>query len=195
MTNYQLGKIYKIVCNTTGLTYYGSTCEPTLARRLSGHVGKCKRFKEGKTQRYITSFEILEGKNYVIILVELFPCDSKMKLHQRERFYIEGNDCVNQVIPTRTRDEANLVNRDQINEYLAEYRLNNKDIIKVRQAEFYQKNKEEIDKKNSEWYLNNKDRAKISRAEYYLKNKDIIKKNGAERYLKNKAKKIAESNV
>ena len=38
MTDYQLGKIYRIVCNTTGLTYYGSTCEPTLARRLSGHV-------------------------------------------------------------------------------------------------------------------------------------------------------------
>ena len=35
MVNYQLGKIYKIVDNTNGNIYIGSTCEPTLARRLA----------------------------------------------------------------------------------------------------------------------------------------------------------------
>ena len=34
MRDYKDGKIYKIVCNNTGLTYYGSTCEKRLSRRL-----------------------------------------------------------------------------------------------------------------------------------------------------------------
>ena len=38
MPNYQDGKIYKIVFNITDECYIGSTCEPTVARRLAGHV-------------------------------------------------------------------------------------------------------------------------------------------------------------
>ena len=37
MRDYKDGKIYKIVCDNTGLTYYGSTCEKHLSRRLSRH--------------------------------------------------------------------------------------------------------------------------------------------------------------
>ena len=38
MPNFQLGKIYKIVDNTNDDVYVGSTCEPSLAKRLYGHV-------------------------------------------------------------------------------------------------------------------------------------------------------------
>ena len=38
MVNYQLGKIYKIVDLDSNKCYVGSTCEPTLARRLANHV-------------------------------------------------------------------------------------------------------------------------------------------------------------
>ena len=44
MVNYQLGKIYKIVCNITDECYVGSTCQPTLAHRLTKHVSAYKRF-------------------------------------------------------------------------------------------------------------------------------------------------------
>jgi hypothetical protein len=71
-------------------------CEPILSCRLAKHVGNYKCFKDGKKKKYITSFDSLEGGNYSIVLVELAPCDSKMELHRRERFYIEGNDCINQ---------------------------------------------------------------------------------------------------
>jgi hypothetical protein len=43
MPNYQDGNIYKIVCNITDECYIGSTCEPTVARRLAGHVIDYKR--------------------------------------------------------------------------------------------------------------------------------------------------------
>ena len=126
MVDYSLGKIYKIVCNTTGLTYYGSTCEPTLARRLAGHRDSFKRFKRGKTTN-ITSFKVLESENHAIILVESFPCIDKMNLLQRERYYIENNECVNKQIPTRTDEEYYLQNRDKMLETHAEYYLINRD--------------------------------------------------------------------
>jgi hypothetical protein len=53
--NYQLGKIYKIMNNINDEIYVGSTCEPILARRLAGHVGKYKQFLSGQTH-YLTSF-------------------------------------------------------------------------------------------------------------------------------------------
>ena len=143
MTNYSKAKIYRIVCNTTGLTYYGSTCEPTLARRLAGHVADHKRFKDGK-RGYTSSFQILEGGNYTIISVELFPCNSKMELHQRERYYIENNECVNKVIPRRTHEEYQKMNKIKITECQAEYRLNNVEKIRERQANYELNNKEKI---------------------------------------------------
>jgi hypothetical protein len=101
---YRNGKIYKIVCNITGLTYYGSTCKPTLARRLAKHRGCYNRWLKEKTN-LTTSYHILKNGNYDIVLVELCPCNSKDELLRRERFHIENNECVNKVIPTQTYQE------------------------------------------------------------------------------------------
>ena len=38
MANYQLGKICKIIDLDSNQCYIGSTCEPTLAKRLAKHV-------------------------------------------------------------------------------------------------------------------------------------------------------------
>jgi len=102
MVNYQNGKIYKIVGNN--LTYYGSTCEPTLAKRLTKHKCALNEYKKGQ-RRFITSFKIIESGEYNIVLVEKHSCKSKDELHKRERFYIENNECVNKVIPGRTHKE------------------------------------------------------------------------------------------
>jgi hypothetical protein len=118
MVNYENGKIYKIVCNITGLCYIGSTCEPTLARRLAEHVGDYKGYKNGK-RSYISSFKVLENNDYYIILLEnVTNCVSKDQLHARERFYIENNKCVNKYVVGRTRKE-----------YKKEYYEENKEII------------------------------------------------------------------
>jgi hypothetical protein len=202
MTNYRQGKIYRIVCNITGLTYYGSTCEPTLARRLALHVKNFKRFKEGKKQSYVTSYKVLEGGSYAIILVEFFPCDSKMGLHRRERFYIEGNDCVNQVIPTRTQAEYRVDNRIQISEYDANYykenaekkkikRGENADKIKIRSAEWRLNNREKIKAYN----LENKEKLKIEKRKYQLENKEKLKAYSADYYLKSKEARLANLNI
>jgi hypothetical protein len=146
MPDYQLGKIYKIVDNTNGNVYFGSTCEPTLARRLAKHVGNYKSWKDGK-RRFTTSFKIIENQNYDIVLLESCPCGSKDELHKRERYYIESLECVNKVIVGRTPKE-----------YGKDYREKNKEKLKETHKNCYKENPEkfkEIYKKYYKKYLEN----------------------------------------
>jgi hypothetical protein len=99
MVNYQDGKIYKLVCNTTGLIYIGSTCE-NLSKRLAHHIYQYKT-KLNATQ----SYRIFENNNYDLILIEKFPCNDRIELLQRERFHIDNNECVNIGKPISTPEE------------------------------------------------------------------------------------------
>ena len=182
MTDYQKGKIYRIVCNTTGLVYYGSTCEPTLARRLAGHLRCYKCWKSSGKGNHTTSFEVLENDNYEIVLVELAPSNSKMELHQRERHYIENNECVNKNTPLRTISEWREDNHDRLVTYSAEYRLNNADIILENASQYLAINREAINIRKRERYLKNREKLIEEMALYRANNKHIFRAN----YLKNK---------
>ena len=96
MPDYQLGKIYKIECNVTGKVYIGSTCEPTLARRLASHVGHYRCYLKGTFYNFISSFKIFENGNYCIVLLEKYPCDTKDELLARERHWCNELECINQ---------------------------------------------------------------------------------------------------
>jgi len=123
---YSNSKIYKIVCNQTGLTYYGSTTQP-LYKRKHQHEKAYERFLEGKTGPHYKSFEVLQGKDYEIILVEELQCENKEQLLRQERFHIENNECVNKNIPTRTQKEY----RDENKESMKEWRIDNEDVVKA----------------------------------------------------------------
>jgi len=133
--NYQLGKIYKIVDNTNDNIYIGSTCEPTLARRLASHMTCYNQ------NRYSTSCEILKNGNYDIVLLENCPCNSKDELFKRERHHIESIDCVNKNIPGRTQKEYELANKEKIQEYKKIYNTTHKAQIRKSQYKYYDKNK------------------------------------------------------
>ena len=128
MVNYQLGKIYKIIDNTNGNVYIGSTCEPILARRLSKHVQDYKRYLMGKRWSY-TSFQIIANNDYNIVLIESYPCNSKDELHARERYYIETIKCVNKQFPGRTQQEYRELHKEKIKEYKNQYWNYNKEEI------------------------------------------------------------------
>ena len=101
--DYSQGKIYRLVCNTTGNTYYGSTKEKYLSRRLSRHVNDFRVIEKGLGHYKSSSYDIIKGENYQMILVENYPCESKYELESRERYYIENNECVNLVKPAKTQ--------------------------------------------------------------------------------------------
>jgi hypothetical protein len=163
MPNYQDGKIYKI---TSGdLTYIGSTCEPTLARRLTKHKTDYKKWKEGK-YGHTSSFTVIETGQYEITLIELFPCGSKDELNARERFHIETNVCVNKVIPCRTQEE--------LIEYKKVWTEQNKDRLSKKWKLRYEEKKEDIREYKKNYQILNKDVISSKRKEYRLANRDEI---------------------
>ena len=122
MPDYQLGKIYKIECNVTEKVYIGSTCEPTLARRLTKHLTNYKRYLNG-TYSYVSSFDVLQNRNYDIVLIESYPCNSKDELHSRERYHTNNIDCVNKI---KCQGMKNELGKKEYDKYNYE---KNKDII------------------------------------------------------------------
>ena len=142
--NYQLGKIYKIADNTNDSVYIGSTCEPTLARRLAKHVNNYKSYLNGKND-YITSYDILENNDYNIVLIEASPCNSKDELLARERYFIESIDCINKNIPGRTRKEYNkqyaIDHAEEISQKQKEYREKNEATLKIKESIYREVNK------------------------------------------------------
>ena len=147
MVNYQEGKIYKIVCNVTGLVYIGSTCEPILARRLAGHRKHFNEYLKTK-DNFMTSVKVLENGDYSIILLEKCPCNDRMELLKRERHYIETNECVNKLIPSRTKKEYREDNKSELK---LKY-LENREKHLERYQEYYKENKEILcEKRNSKY--------------------------------------------
>ena len=156
MVNYNNGKIYKIVCDTTGLMYVGSTTKKYLSQRLDKHRSQFKGWKNGKSH-YVTSFKVLENNNFTIVLLELINCNSNDELKGRERFYIQSLVCVNKCIPLRTQQEYYQANKEDIAEYQKEWREANKEDIAEYKKEWYQSNKVELNKNMKEYYQSNKE--------------------------------------
>ena len=141
MPDYSNGKIYRIVCNKTGKQYVGSTCVPLLSTRLSQHKCEYKRFLQGIT-RYTTSFDIVKEDDCSIVLIEKVNCKNKDELYQRERYHIENLDCVNKIIPTRTRKEYKNDTKEKQHFYQTEFRKNNPEKIREYYLKYKGKNTE-----------------------------------------------------
>ena len=155
MNKYNDSKIYKIVDDGTGDVYYGSTIEKYISRRLQRHKSNYNVYlKTNKT--YFTSYKILKNNNYHIELVENVNCDNRFQLHNRERYYIENNNCVNKNIPNRPIKEYHkeyyIVNIDKIRTANKEYYKNKKDKLNIRKKEYYKNNKDKINKRRIELY-------------------------------------------
>ena len=131
--------IYRLY-NDDGLSYYGATKLP-LHTRLSKHRSDFNMSKGNTTSRLIFN----DNKKVEIELVE--AVEDLSILNQRERFYIENNQCVNKIIPTRTPKEWRNANIDYIkpmqNEYSKQYYINNRErILKLRKERY--KNKKQL---------------------------------------------------
>ena len=137
---YERGKIYKLVNKEfPDLVYYGSTIQK-LNRRLKDHKAHNKK-------KNLTTKILFTKGECKIILVENYPCKSKLELEQKERIYIETNKCINKNIPGRTIKEYYNDNKDKILEK-----------AKITNKQSYNKNKEQILKIRIEYYQNNKDK-------------------------------------
>ena len=173
MVNYQLGKIYKLVDNTNGNIYVGSTSQTTLAQRLSEHSSKYKAYARSMTH-YVSSFEIIKNGNYDMILLEKFPCETKDELHARERYYIETLKCVNKELPGRTKKERSKTYREANKEHRKAYNEANKEAIKEQTKGYNEVNKEAIKERRKVYNEANKDKInEYNRLRYRNKNQAL----------------------
>jgi len=147
MVNYENGKIYKLVCLTTGNIYYGSTCQ-TLSKRLYQHEYKYLDYVNN-IYHYCASFEIIKNNNYEIYLVEYYPCNHKDELHKREGEFIINNKCVNKTIAGRTKKQYKIDNYEKCKQMQKKCYENNREYYIEKQKKYLEKNKEELYKKAS----------------------------------------------
>lgn len=121
------GKIYRVICNETNEVYYGSTIQP-IKKRMYQHT------RPNKTN----CRQIINRGNYRYEVCEEFTCDDKKFLLDRERYWIENNDCINKIIPNRTYKE------------------------------FYQDNRQKILNEKKQHYIKNRQRILDYKKQYYL---------------------------
>ncbi len=106
---------YKIISANSPKVYIGSTIK-TIEVRLQGHEADFKRFQDEK-QHYMTSYEILELKNYSIELIETLECETKDDRDTIERGHILRNlTAVNKQQPGRTSKQYNHDNKQHLNQ-------------------------------------------------------------------------------
>ncbi len=156
MINYNNSKIYKIISHSNPeLIYYGSTTQ-TLSKRMVEHRSNYKTINK----RNISSNKILCFEDAIIVLVELYPCNSKEELIKKESEYILNNDCVNKIkimggdkkkrskiyYNNTIEDKRNYYekNKDKIKERMKVYRELNKELINLKKKEYYKKIKIKI---------------------------------------------------
>ena len=163
MVNYEYAKIYKIVDNTNGNEYVGSTCCKLLCQRLRGHKSAYKAWLKNNGSN-MTSYDIIKNDDYYIELIENVKCKTKDELSKRERHWITTLKCVNKNVPYRPQQE----------QYEA-----HKIKIKIRHKNYFIKNNEALKKKANDRHRSKTDeeKKKLSdskieyRKRYYEKNK------------------------
>jgi hypothetical protein len=149
MSNYQNGKIYKIISDNTDLIYIGSTILNYLCTRYSNHTCNYRKFINGTGKKQCSSFDILKHGNNKIILIELYPCNSKDELHAREQYYIDLNKsiCVNKLkcyvgdgenkeeYKKQSKKEYRIKNIEKIKKQTKQFREENIERLKLNEAE------------------------------------------------------------
>jgi len=189
MTNYQKSLIYKLCSKDTNITdiYIGSTT--SFRHRKSSHKSICNNEKSQKYNLDVYKFirENCGWENWNMVLIEYYPCDTKLELEKREREIIENlKPTLNQKIPTRTNKEYKENNKEHLKEYYKDYYQDNKKKIKKQSNEYYQDNKEHYKEYMKNYREDNKEKKKEYMKVYRQKNKDKIKEYKKQYYQNNK---------
>jgi len=126
MNKYINGKIYALVSESAKVVYYGSTIQ-RLSQRKGEHVRDYKNYLYNNGWK-CSSFDVLKHEDAKIILIEEFPCETKLELEQREGYWQRNNNCTNINIAGRNTKEYRKTEeyRKQRKLYMRDYRNKNK---------------------------------------------------------------------
>jgi len=159
---YENGMIYKLCCKNTNIKeeYIGSTINFNERKRTHRH--SCNNTNDKHYNIKVYQFIRDNGgfdENWDMVLIEKYPCESKLYLKKRERYWIELLECkLNCQLPSRTREEYYETNFDKIKEYRREYYIENAVELKEKAKIYNQEHKEEIKEQRKQKRLNNIDK-------------------------------------
>ena len=129
--DYSKGKIYKIIDESNGDLYIGSTIQELHTRFSTHHI-----FKQ---------YNKIMG-NCKISLIEEYPCNSKRELFEREQYWMDKIDCINKTRAFTSKKKEKEISRKRSSKHYYE----NKEEYINRSSKYYYENKEVI-KKRAEW--------------------------------------------
>lgn len=167
--DYSNGKIYEIENKITKEKYIGSTIN-SIEDRFRNHTSKINIDSEKNRKLYAAMNE--HGfQNFVIKLVEEYPCNNKKELRFREAHYIMLFDTIengyNMNLPIVDMDEKT---------YKHEWYEKNKERILEMRKSHYEKNREAKIAYQTEYAKQNKDKVKEYQKNYHKENKSYKSK-------------------
>jgi len=94
-----------------------------VVKRYKTHVSTYKRYLNNKSNKYLTSYEILKFDNHYIDVIEFVKTNDKRELQKIEGQWIKqfANICVNHNIAGRNKKQYKQDNFDTINQYQKSY--------------------------------------------------------------------------
>ena len=121
--DYSKGKIYKIIDESNGDLYIGSTIQELITRfRTHGF------FKVYNKQK----------SNCKISLIEEYPCDNRRELEEREQYWMDRIDCINKTRAFTSKELEKQKNKKRSSKYY----LENKEEYNKKSSKYYYENKE-----------------------------------------------------
>ena len=160
MSEYKIGKVYKIIHNQSNVIYIGSTFN-TLRDRWWHHKSSFNGWLNNKNHNYsiFKYFKEFRIENFKIILIKEYKVVDRKHLESKEQLWISKLSNINQ---KNTLDIPKLSNKL--------YNKNNKERIK----EYYENNKEQIKEYVKNYNNDNKEIIKEKKKEYRKINKEIL---------------------
>ena len=150
--------IYKIHCldNSCDFVYFGSTKDYKARKRL--HKFDCNNIngKNYNSKIYDTIRANGGFGNWIMEIVEVFPCENKRDLLIREQWYIDSakgkinsirayvSEEQRKVNKKETKKQYYLAHKDEVLEYQKQYNLTNKDKVRERSRLYNLANKERL---------------------------------------------------
>lgn len=148
--DYSNTSIYKICCKDLSISeiYVGHTTDMT--KRKNQHKNCCNNENGKQYNMNVYQFIRKNGgwNNWDMIEVERFSAIDGNDAKKRERYWIETlNATLNSEIPSRTRKEHYIDNKEILKEKYKIYREENKQLINEKKKQYYENNKQLINEK------------------------------------------------
>jgi GIY-YIG catalytic domain len=149
---------YRLVCRDISVRecYVGQTCNEV--KRRNKHNSCCNNEKSPSHNYFVYQFIREHGgwQNWQLLVHEKLPMNNEVEAAIRERFWLEHYKAkLNKCVPSRTKAEYNVDNRDKIKEDHAKYDATHREEKGEYNSNYYIEHRNHIKEQSAAWKLAN----------------------------------------